>query len=127
MKTLQGIAASYGVAIGPAFIYKRSELEINCSSIEDSDAEWARFESARVLAHKQLEAVYQKAELESGAEQAEIFKAQAMMLDDPELIGTVKNAVKEQKINVESALSEAAESFAQMLESLEDEYLTRER
>ena len=60
--------------------------------------------------------------LESGEESAEIFKAQAMMLDDPELVGTVKTAVEEQKINVESALADTAENFAQMLEALEDEF-----
>jgi len=124
MKSIQGIAASYGIAIGPAFSYQRTKLEISCISIEDPTTELARFEAAQELARKQLDEVYKKAEAESGSEQAEIFKAQAMMLDDPELVGAVKTAVEEKKINVESALLDATENFAQMLESLEDEYLS---
>jgi phosphotransferase system enzyme I (PtsI) len=124
MKTLQGIAASYGIAIGPVFAYKRTELEITPCSVDDPAVEWERFEAAQETARKQLDEVYQKAVVESGEEQAEIFKAQAMMLDDPELVGTVKKAVEEQRINVESALSDTAESFAHMLEALEDEYLS---
>jgi phosphotransferase system enzyme I (PtsI) len=124
MKTLQGIAASYGIAIGPAFAYQRTELDISPCAVDDPEAEWERFQVAQELAHKQLDEVYQKAVVESGEEQAEIFKAQAMMLDDPELVSTVKKAVLEQKINVESALSDTAENFALMLEALEDEYLS---
>lgn len=123
MKKITGISASYGIAIGPAFNYKRAALDIKRHSITDPVAEWARFEIAQEIAREQLNVVFEKAEIESGAEQAEIFKAQAMMLDDPELIGTVKKAVEEQKINVESALHDAAEGFAKMLEALDDVYL----
>jgi len=124
MKTFQGIAPSNGIAIGPAFVYRRAELKIDCHQIDDPVAEWASFEAAQELAHKQLEEIYKKAEIESGAEQAEIFKAQVMMLDDLELISTVKKNVEEQKVNVESALSDSAENFVQMLEASEDEYLS---
>lgn len=123
MKTLKGISASYGIAIGPVFNYKRIELVIECYAIEDPAAEWERFEAAQKIAQQQLQLVYEKAEKESGADQAEIFKAQSMILDDPELIGTMKKTVNEQKINVESALNDAAEGFAKKLEELDDEYL----
>jgi phosphotransferase system enzyme I (PtsI) len=83
-----------------------------------------RFEAAQQTARKQLDEVYEKSKLESGDEHAEIFKAQAMMLDDPELIAAVKKMINEQKLNVESALSETVENYASMLEALEDEYLS---
>ena len=124
MKTITGIPASYGIAIGPAFVYQRADLVIDCENIEDPVLEWARFESAQDTARNQLDEVYLKAEIESGAEQAEIFKAQVMMLDDPELVSTVKAVVYEQKLNVESALSDAVENYASMLEALDDEYLS---
>lgn len=124
MKTITGIPASYGIAIGPAFVYQRVELEIRRETIDDTDLEWARFESAQVTARTQLDEIYLKAEKESGDEHAAIFKAQLMMLDDPELIGAVKTVVFEQKIKVESALADAVENYAGMLEALEDEYLS---
>lgn len=124
MKDLQGIAASQGLAIGPAFIYKRAELLIECFQIEDPKAEWERFLKAQEIARKQLEEVYQQAMEEHGEEEAAIFQAQSMMLEDPELTGTVKTAVEGQLVNVESALKDTCETYAQMLEALDDEYLS---
>ncbi len=124
MKTINGIPASYGIAIGPAFVYKRDKLVIEHRTIEDPAAELERLETARALAHQQLEEIYQKALAESGEEDAEIFKAHIMMLDDPELIGEIKKTVEENQINVESAVSDTVENYASMLEALEDEYLS---
>ncbi len=85
---------------------------------------FARLADAVEVARKQLDQVYQKAFEENGEEHAEIFKAQTMMLDDPELMGAVKKLVEEEKTNVESALSDTVENYACMLEALEDEYLS---
>jgi phosphoenolpyruvate-protein phosphotransferase len=92
--------------------------------VKDPAAEWTRFQAALEMAGEQLADVYAKAEAESGAEQAAIFQAHTMMLEDPELLDAVHAAIGEQHINAESALSDAAEMYAQMLESLEDEYLS---
>lgn len=124
MKTIKGIPASYGIAIGPTFVYERAALDIVCSVIEDPVAELARLAVAQEAARQQLLLVYEKALVESGEEQAEIFKAQAMILDDPELVGAVKKIVEKDLTNVESALSDTVESYAAMLEALEDEYLS---
>lgn len=124
MRTLHGIAASSGIAIGPAFHFRRADLCFECRTVEDPAAEWARFEAALEAAREQLVGVYAKAEAESGAEQAAIFQAQALMLEDPELLDAVRKSIEGQCINAESALRDAAEMYAQMLEALDDEYLS---
>ncbi len=124
MKTVRGIPASYGVAIGPAFLYERAALEIECRAIEDPAAELARLAVAQETARQELQLVFEKALAESGEEQAEIFKAQTMMLDDPELVGAVKKIVENDLTNVESALHDTVENYAGMLEALDDEYLS---
>ncbi|MFB0537855.1 MAG: phosphoenolpyruvate--protein phosphotransferase [Anaerolineae bacterium] len=124
MRTLRGIAASRGIAIGPAFHFRRAGLHFERCTVEDPAAEWARFQAALETAREQLADVYAKAEAESGAEQAAIFQAHALMLDDPELLDTVRTAIEKQCVNAESALSDAAEMYAQMLVSLDDEYLS---
>ncbi len=45
--------------------------------------------------------MYAKAEAESGAEQAAIFQAHALMLEDPELLDLVQMAIERQGINAE--------------------------
>jgi phosphotransferase system enzyme I (PtsI) len=124
MKSISGIPASLGIAIGPAFVFGHAELKIETYSIDDPEAEWQRFEEAREQSRCQLDEAYQIALKDCGEEDSEIFVAQKMMLDDPELIGTVKKRLEEERINVEAALYETAESFACQLEAIEDEYLS---
>ena len=124
MKTVKGIPASYGIAIGPAFLYERAALEIECRAIEDPAAELARLAVAQETARQELQLIFEKALAESGEEQAEIFKAQTMMLDDPEMVGSVRKIVENDLTNVESALHDTVENYAGMLEALDDEYLS---
>jgi phosphotransferase system enzyme I (PtsI) len=122
MKELRGIAASRGIAIGPAFHFRRAELAVERCTVKDPSAEWARFEAALNTARDQLEAVHARALDESGAEQAAIFEAHAMMLADPELLGVVRSAIEQEGLNAEAALNDAAEQYVQIFESMEDEY-----
>ncbi|MGB2955304.1 MAG: phosphoenolpyruvate--protein phosphotransferase [Anaerolineales bacterium] len=124
MKSLSGIPASYGIAIGPAFVFDRVEIVTETYSIKDPAAEWKRFEEAREKTHQQLDEAYQKTKDDCGEEAAEIFNAQKLMLDDPELIKSVKTRVEKDLTNIESALFETAESYAQQLEAINDEYLS---
>ena len=123
MMEIHGIAASMGFAIGPVFRYERQELEIKDNKVDDTSAEWQRLENAIPIAKQQLTQVYEQAKKESGEAQAEIFFAQSMFLDDPDLIGLVKNTLEEKKVNIEYALHEAFESYAHEMEGLEDDYL----
>lgn len=124
MKTISGIPASYGIAIGPAFVYGQADLEIKTFPIVDPEAEWHRFVEAREETCCQLDEAYQVAKVDCGEEAAEIFNAQKMMLQDPELIGMVRKRLEEDLINIEAALYETAESFACQLETIDDEYLS---
>jgi phosphotransferase system enzyme I (PtsI) len=124
MKAIAGIPASHGIAIGPAYIYGYEELDIKTESIDDPEAEWQRFEAAREESLRQLDEAYRVTMEDCGKEAAEIFNAQKMMLDDPELIDTVKKRLESERINVEAALYETAESFASQMEAIEDEYLS---
>ena len=46
MKTLQGIAASRGIGIGPAFHFRRADLRFDRCTVEDPAAEWTRCQGA---------------------------------------------------------------------------------
>jgi phosphoenolpyruvate-protein phosphotransferase len=124
MKTLRGLATSRGIAIGPAFRFRQADLHFERYKVEDPAAEWARLQVALETARVQLADVYAKAEAESGAKQAAIFQAHALMLEDPELLDAVRTDIEEQNVNAEAALRDAAETYAQMLEALDDEYLS---
>ncbi len=124
MKEVSGIAASPGIAIGPVFQFRREELQITSRTVDDPVAEWQRFQEAVAVAREQLQTLYDLALAESGAENAAIFEAHGMMLDDPELHSAVKRQIEGECLNAEAALHQAAEAIAMMLESLDDAYLS---
>ena len=123
MKTIRGIVASPGIAIGAAFQFRQDELRFERRVVGDPAAEWRRFQSAAARAGEQLAAVCAGARDELGEEQAAIFEAHLLMLEDPELLAAVQSAIEERSLNAEAALSDAAERYAETLEALDDEYL----
>ncbi|MGB2897115.1 MAG: phosphoenolpyruvate--protein phosphotransferase [Anaerolineales bacterium] len=122
MRKLNGIPASPGIASGPAYIFQETELKIEKRTITDPSDELARFEEATQIAQEQIQVIRAKAESETSSEEAAIFDAHAMFLQDPTLIDAVRQAIEQHAINAEAAVDEAVEAHAQTLESMDDEY-----
>jgi len=122
MKQIQGIAAARGFAIGPVFHFQQVDLRVEKNFISDPDEEINRLEQAVLAATKQVQDVYETAKREMAADQASIFEAHLMMLQDPELLGSIRNIIAERKLNVEFAVKEATEQFAQTLEGMGNDY-----
>ena len=68
-----GLPVFSGVAIGPAVVYRKAERVLPVSS-GDPAVEKAKFEAALVTAREQLSALYEKAKVEIGEEQAAIVE-----------------------------------------------------
>lgn len=124
MRKLQGLAASRGIAIGPAFQFRRADLQFDRRTVDDWSGEWNRCVLALDAARDQLGQVRAKAAAESGAQEAAIFEAHALMLEDPELQDTIRTRIETERCNAEAALLDATEEYAQALEALDDEYLS---
>jgi phosphoenolpyruvate-protein phosphotransferase len=58
-----------------------------------------------------------------GQDEAGIFEAQALMLEDPELVGRAERLVRDAQCPAERAIEQAGAEVAAQLESLPDEYL----
>ncbi len=124
MKTMQGVGASPGLAIGPAFLFQKEDLSFKSHPVSDPPAEWVRMELALKTASDQLNAIYEKALAETGQAQAEIFEAHQQMLSDPELVESIRTAILEKKSDAETALTVTTEGYACTLEALHDEYFS---
>ena len=120
--TYQGIPASPGISRGPTFVYQEQDLSVPRRQIQDSDDEVRRFEQAITIACEQIKRLQTKAETETGAEEAAIFEAHALFLQDPTLITAVHDAIQGQKMNAEAAWIDAIEVNAEKLEALDDDY-----
>ena len=69
-----------------------------------------------------MQHVYETAKGEMAADQAAIFEAHLMMLEDPELLGSIRNTITERKLNAEFAVKEATEHYARALEVMDNDY-----
>ena len=119
---LEGIAASPGVAISEVVVLE-DEIEYEERTIDDPAEEKERLEDAIEKSKEQLREIKTKVEDEMGREEAQIFEAHLMAVEDPELIKKVKAEVDEERINAEAALEQAIEEFAAKLEALDNEYM----
>ncbi|HDX6837455.1 TPA: phosphoenolpyruvate--protein phosphotransferase [Clostridioides difficile] len=119
----KGIGASPGVALGKALVVEHSELVIEKKSIDNVEAEIAKLEDVVAVSKEELVKVKEKASEELGAEEAEIFEAHLLVLEDPELIGSAIDKIKTESVNAEYALNEIKEMFVSMFESMDNEYM----
>ncbi|WP_027094419.1 phosphoenolpyruvate--protein phosphotransferase [Cohnella thermotolerans] len=125
-KQLQGIAASPGLAIARAVVLDAEAYVPVRGSVEQPEREVARFRDAIRQAQAEIERIRAVAEEKLGAEKAAIFEGHLLILEDPDLIETVEERIREEAVNAEYALYEASQTFIEALSQLEDESL-RER
>ncbi|MGA2110636.1 MAG: phosphoenolpyruvate--protein phosphotransferase [Anaerolineales bacterium] len=123
MKVMRGTPASAGIAIGPAFQFKVSEVHVRREQAHDPSAEMKGLEAALKEARQELTAVLEKAQKETDRQTASIFEAHAMMLEDPDYLAGIENKIHAEGLKAEGAVAEETERYAQLLEGMEDEYL----
>jgi len=124
MEILKGIPVSIGYAVGPSFVYRKEEIRIENRKPGSIDHEWQRLGDALARARSQIDALYDMAESETSANEAAIFKAHRLFLEDPELLATVKAILQQSECCAEVAWGQAIEKHAAALEALRDEYLS---
>jgi phosphoenolpyruvate-protein phosphotransferase (PTS system enzyme I) len=125
---IQGIAASKGIAYGPVFLYLQSELEVPRYSVDADkrDAEIARFEQALVTTRQQISQIQALVTKNLSEEEALIFDAHQLVLEDQALIGETIRSFRETGLNIETCFNTVADRYIQAFAEIDDEYL-RER
>ncbi|NMB08410.1 MAG: phosphoenolpyruvate--protein phosphotransferase [Tissierellia bacterium] len=120
---MRGIGTSPGIALGKVFVYKEPEINVVKENIENIEKEINRLDLAIEEGTKQVDKLYEKTLHNVGKEEAEIFNAHKMILKDPEFIGSIKEKVKSEKVNVEWAIKTISDEYIQIFENMKDEYL----
>ena len=117
---LQGVAASSGIAIGPAYCFFPPDLVIPSRKPESAEQELARFASALKQAREELQKLHEVMVQRAGEKDAAIFEAHQMILDDPAFIKKVRKAVEGGQI-IEQAVVSATDELAKMLAGMANE------
>ena len=117
---LQGIGASAGIAIGPAYCYRLPELKLPERAAASTEEELRRFTEAVSQADGELQALQDSLQKRAGEKDAAIFEAHQMMLHDPMLAKKVR-ALVEAGQPIEHAVSAATDEVAGMLAGMDNE------
>lgn len=124
----RGVTTSAGAASGPAFLYTSDSLTL--SAVErrsiaepEVEAEQKKLREAMATAAQELKTLAIDLQSSVGESQAAIFEAQALMLDDPELLESALQGIADQHIDAASALAEAGEQQAAILAGLDNTLL----
>ncbi len=103
-RRLTGISASPGIVAGPVYVlhWEVPEVPQRIVSDEEIPAEIDRFSQTLARARDRLEYVRRRAAHHAGEEEAGIFEAQMLILQDTDMIGRVDGLIR-QNLAAESA------------------------
>lgn len=123
---IQGIAASAGIAIAKAFTLQAPNLTVEKRTTTEAAPEHTRLDDALAASTVDLEKIKDRALTEFGEEQAAIFQAHLLVLNDPDWISQVKDYVSNEQVNAEFAVQTVSQTFIDLFEAMDNEYM-RER
>lgn len=123
MEKYVGKSVFGGIAIGKIIVHGIDEQTVRHVQIDNPAQEKERYHQAVETAVTQLDQLYDKALREVGEESAAIFRTHQMMLRDDDYTETVENMIDSRQVNAEYAVLSAGNHFAQMFQSMEDEYM----
>lgn len=128
MKQYQGTGICKAVAVGKVFLYRREAENTAVCHVEDKDIEIEkkRFLEAKERTYEQLQTLYEEALgrlQKNGEDNARIFKAHALLLQDVAFLNPILQQIEQEKFSAESAVRIMAERLAVMFEAMEDAYL----
>ncbi len=123
-RVFKGITAAPGFAAGTAFVWQEARLELpEGSPSQGVQAGVERIEAAIEKARDDLVQIRKRVADAAGEQQAAIFDAHMLILEDSTLHTEVKDQL-EQGANPEAAWHTATEKIAAILENLPDETLS---
>jgi phosphoenolpyruvate-protein phosphotransferase (PTS system enzyme I) len=125
---LRGIPVSSGIARGKVLLLGRGQENVPHRAIDqvEAPAEIGRFEHALVQTRQQIQEIQHRVSTAMGAQDASIFEAHLLVLEDPMLIEEVSRVINDDLLGAECAFQRVADRYAESLGKVDDEYL-RER
>jgi phosphotransferase system enzyme I (PtsI) len=124
-KRFTGIPVAQGIAHFPAYHRYEIDEEISPRQIEESElsGEVARFEAALIATRMELLDIQQQIVAAIGSEDASIFDAHLLVVEDRTLIDEVLRMLERDKLTVEYVFQQVAQKYCNTLEAIDDPYL----
>src|SRR5271170_5307702 len=125
---VQGISASQGIAYGQIFVYLQSAVEVPSYHVDPDKRidEISRFDRALLLTRQQIAKIQDEVEKNLGKNEALIFDAHLLVLEDQALISETIREFETTGMNIETCFNAVSSKYIQAFSEIDDEYL-RER
>jgi len=120
---VKGIGASPGIAISKVFVLKHENIVINMNKVDHIQTEISKLKEAIEYSKIEISEIKKKATKELGEEEAKIFEAHLMILDDPEYIGQIEQIMTSEKITADNAATQITNQFVEIFGTMDDEYM----
>lgn len=122
MTNIKGIGASSGIAIAKAYKLEMPDLTVSRDTVEDTTAEIKKLYDHKAAVEEEIKTIKEAASKNLSAEEAAVFDAHLMMLNDPEFAGQIESKIKDEKSNAAAALEDVANMMIAMFSSMDDAY-----
>jgi phosphotransferase system enzyme I (PtsI) len=123
MITLQGKGVSSGIAFGAVMFLRRTSASVEKRLITDAAGEVERFNTARLEACEQLDALSEKLAGKIGEENAALFEIHRRMLQDTDYTDPIVALINGEMASAEYAVNTAGSRLAQDFAEMDDEYM----
>ncbi len=123
MLKIKAIGVSEGLARAKALVIRDVDLTVVKNTVTDIEAEQQRALEAVENAKAQIAALRDETEKNIGPEEAEIFDAHLMMLEDPDFVEGMTNEIADESVCAEFACMVNCENFQAMFRAMDDEYM----
>lgn len=125
MIRLKGIPAASGISIGPAYRLDKEEFIIDKQPISEEEipVQIQLFEEALIQTRREIVELQKRIAKEMGQEEAEIFDAHLLVLEDRMIIEEVISRLKKERLCVVYIFSEVLKKYIDVFSKIEDEYL----
>lgn len=125
MLKFKGIAAASGISIGPTYKIGKEEYAVPKMPIIDEDipVQIQLFEEALIKTRREIIDLQKRIASDMGQDEAQIFDAHLLVLEDRMLIEEVISRLKKEHLNVAYIFSEVLKKYVEVFSKIEDEYL----
>lgn len=118
-----GIAASDGISIAKVYRLESAVLDIKKDLVENIERELQELEKALSNSVIEIQKIRNNTAKNIDEEHAMIFDAHIQILKDPEMDRQVKDLIQENKYNAAYAFQTVSETFSQIFESMDNDYM----
>lgn len=117
---LNGLAASNGIAIAPAYLLVGSDLPVQKQHTNDKDHEVTRLHDSFAFSRQELRRIRDQAHERLGQRAAAVVDTQLAMLGDPALFAMMRQEIMQSGVTADWAVKQTADHYLTIFEKQND-------